>query len=134
MAHEAVEFLSNPDMYELTRKTHVLETIDSTEGNVEDNNINNNTDPDYVVEPPSFQMEEHPFQTEFQPVPLQHKYDVQVDCKIKTVPGDGACFYHCAAEWLLGSQCKMQELTLWATAYGEVLAPQGGWAESAPIP
>ena len=54
MPHEVVEFLSNPDMYELNRKTHVLETIESNEDHEEDHNINDNTDPDYVVEPPSF--------------------------------------------------------------------------------
>ena len=50
------------------------------------------------------------FKPVYKEIPNHLAEAASVDAMVKTMPGDGACLYNCASEWLLGSYSYMTDL------------------------
>ena len=98
---KVVKFLNDPSSFELKRKTdqgqdEANESSSQNYGQLVSINACEETSEANDSEPGSFLSKFNDFLS-------RHKADLSDDCRIKTVPGDGAS----ASEWLLGSMSSV---------------------------
>ena len=89
---KVVNFLMDPSKYDLILKEEPEEDTSSE-------TVDENSNEDEVIN--------SEFVSKYIEVPQYMKEAVHVDAMIKTMPGDRACFYNCAAEWFLGNHGSM---------------------------
>ena len=112
MPPKVVDFLMNPSLYDLVeREESVSKAVVESEVVRESESEKESFEEEPAENTNNFSNDNNPqFVSVFKEIPLNLRESASVDAMVKTMPGDGACLYNCASDWLYGSHKHMADL------------------------